>query len=51
MTVPCPECSTPVAAPDDLQPGELLLCAHCGVELELISLVPLRVQVYEEEEK
>ncbi len=51
MTVPCPECGTAVATPDDAAPGELLICDHCGVELEVVSLGPVTVQVYEEEEK
>jgi alpha-aminoadipate/glutamate carrier protein LysW len=51
MNVPCPECGTAVEAPADAQPGELLICDHCGVELEVISIGPVAVQVYEEEEK
>lgn len=51
MTLPCPECGTALTPPHDSEPGELLICDHCGVELEVVSVGPLTVQVYEEEEK
>jgi alpha-aminoadipate carrier protein LysW len=46
----CPECGTPV---DQLDPrlGEVLVCAGCGADLEVISLDPLTFEVYEQEEK
>lgn len=37
--------------PDDVLEGELIVCAHCGVELELVARSPLQVEVFEEEEK
>lgn len=51
MSIACPECNTPVPVPDDVLEGELLVCGHCGVELELASRSPLVVEVFEEEEK
>ncbi|MCP4872877.1 MAG: lysine biosynthesis protein LysW [Proteobacteria bacterium] len=51
MTTPCPECTTAVPIPADAIEGELLVCDHCAVELELVSRTPLRIEVFEEEEK
>ncbi len=51
MTVPCPECGTAVPCPADATPGELVICDHCGVELEVVAVAPLKLQVFEEEEK
>ena len=47
----CPECGSQVPIPDDALEGELIVCGHCGVELELVSRSPLTVEVFEEEEK
>ena len=51
MTAACPECRNAVPVPTDALPGELLVCERCGVELELLSLDPVAVQPFEEEEK
>lgn len=51
MYTTCPECGSQVPIPDDALVGELLVCGHCGVELELASLDPPAVEVFEEEEK
>ncbi len=51
MTTPCPECTASVDVPADALEGELLVCDHCAVELELVSREPLVVEVFEEEEK
>jgi len=40
-----------VQVPDDALEGELLVCDHCAVELELVSRAPVRLEVFEEEEK
>lgn len=48
---PCPECGTNVTLPGDALEGELLVCAHCGVELEVQSTDPPSVALFEEEEK
>lgn len=50
-TVPCSACGLDVAIPDDAMLGEVVFCDACGAELEVISLDPLRVGLYEEEEK
>jgi len=31
--------------------GEVLWCASCGAELEVVSVEPLAVSLFEEEEK
>lgn len=47
----CTECGASVSIPSDAAPGELLICDHCGVELEVVSLDPPSLAVFEEEEK
>jgi len=47
----CPACGLDVAIPSDPMLGELLFCDACGAEIEVISLEPVRVSLYEEEEK
>lgn len=51
MSTPCPECGAPVAVPADALAGELIVCDHCGVELEVHSLDPAELRLFEEEEK
>ena len=36
----CPECEGPVSLRDPLQ-GEIIPCASCGADLEVVSLSPL----------
>jgi len=51
VNAPCPECGAPVAIPADAEPGELLICDACGVEVELTSTSPVALVIFEEEEK
>lgn len=44
-TVECPECAADVAIPVDALQSEIIACAECGVELEIISLNPLEVEL------
>lgn len=48
---PCTECGGAVPVPTDASPGELVICDHCGVELEVISMSPVELSIFEEEEK
>lgn len=50
-TVQCPDCGAAVAIPADAAVGEVLLCANCAAELEIISLDPPLLDLFEEEEK
>ena len=47
----CPECAADVALPDDVMEGEIVQCAECGVELEVISLDPPELDLAPEEEE
>jgi lysine biosynthesis protein LysW len=47
----CPACGELVRAGEDVVLGEVVACDHCGVELEVIGLGPLRLDLFEEEEK
>lgn len=47
----CPACGAGVDLAGDLELGEILWCEHCGAELELVSTEPLRIDLFEEEEK
>jgi lysine biosynthesis protein LysW len=46
----CPDCGTPVEQ-TDLALGEVVVCAGCGADLEVISQEPVTFEVYEQEEK
>lgn len=50
-TVPCPECGVDVAFPEGAVVGEILTCANCGALLDVVSLDPPEVMLFEEEEK
>jgi alpha-aminoadipate/glutamate carrier protein LysW len=47
MTTTCPECESPITieAPGDLRLSELLECADCRCELEVIALEPFALAV------
>jgi alpha-aminoadipate carrier protein LysW len=47
----CPACGVDVPMPYGVVVGEVLVCAHCGAEVEVISLEPLLLEFFEEEEK
>jgi alpha-aminoadipate carrier protein LysW len=46
----CPECTGDVSLPADVMESEIIQCADCGVELEVISLDPLELAPVEEED-
>jgi alpha-aminoadipate carrier protein LysW len=46
----CPECEGSLALQDPLQ-GEIVPCAYCGADLEVVSLDPLRLDLAPEEEE
>lgn len=51
VEITCPACGDDVGMPDDAVLGEVIWCYSCGVELEVVSLDPPRVVLFEEEEK
>lgn len=51
MSQPCPECGAQVDVPDEIMVDEIVECPECAVELQVASLTPLALAVYEEAEK
>ena len=49
--ITCEECGASVSVPDDAEEGELIECAACAVEYEVICLAPLELTIFEEDEK
>lgn len=47
----CPECGADVSLPDDVMEGEIVQCAECGMELEVVSLDPPELDLAPEEEE
>ncbi|HMR66879.1 MAG TPA: lysine biosynthesis protein LysW [Anaerolineae bacterium] len=47
----CPECGAEVSLPDDVMEGEIVQCAECGMELEVVSLDPPELDLAPEEEE
>ena len=48
----CPECAASVALQEDVVAGEIVQCAECGVELEVVrdGAISLRLAPEEEED-
>lgn len=40
MGANCPECDANVALAADVMEGEIVTCAECGAELEVVSVNP-----------
>jgi len=51
QTAGCPECAADVELPADVVEGEIVQCAECGVELEVIELNPLTLDLAPDEEE
>jgi alpha-aminoadipate carrier protein LysW len=47
----CPECEGEVSFGGDVLKGEIAQCPDCGVELEVVSKDPLKVDKAPEEEE
>jgi lysine biosynthesis protein LysW len=47
----CPLCDEEVDLDDDVEISEVVVCSHCDNDLEVVSLDPLQLIEYEEEEK
>ena len=44
-TIECVECGAGVFLPDDVMQGEIVLCADCGAELEVLTVEPLTIDL------
>jgi len=47
----CPECGASINIQKDTEVGEILECTDCGVELEVKSLDPAKLELAPEEEE
>ncbi|MBK8138241.1 MAG: lysine biosynthesis protein LysW [Chloroflexi bacterium] len=47
----CPTCDAPIALPAGVVVHELISCADCGTDLEVLSLSPLSVDLAPEVEE
>jgi alpha-aminoadipate carrier protein LysW len=47
----CPECAAELDLAPDLELGEILVCADCGAELEVMGLDPVEVDLAPEVEE
>ena len=47
----CPECGAELELDAGLEEGEIVVCADCGVELEVMSLEPLVLELAPEVEE
>jgi alpha-aminoadipate carrier protein LysW len=49
--VTCIECGGQIELESDVMLGEIVACPDCGVELEVVELVPLRIEMAPEIEE
>ncbi len=48
----CPECEALLDVDDDeVEEGDVISCAECGTELEVVTVHPIEVERVEEEEE
>ncbi|HEX9633365.1 MAG TPA: lysine biosynthesis protein LysW [Gemmatimonadales bacterium] len=47
----CPDCAAAVSLADDVMAGEIVQCAECGRELEVVAGSPLALVPAPEEEE
>jgi alpha-aminoadipate carrier protein LysW len=51
VTAKCPECAADVKLAADVEKGEIVPCADCGAELEVIERDPVELRLAPEEEE
>lgn len=51
MSFDCVVCGSAVSIAEAPELGEIYDCEECGVELEVCSCAPVKLDVFEEEEK
>jgi alpha-aminoadipate carrier protein LysW len=44
-TVTCPECEAEISLEANVEVGEIIVCPDCGVDLEVTSLEPAKVEL------
>jgi alpha-aminoadipate carrier protein LysW len=44
-TVNCTECEAEITLEKNAEVGEIIVCPDCGVDLEIVSLSPAKVEV------
>ena len=49
--VTCPECGSEITLPEDIVENEIVDCETCGVELEVTSIDPYKVELAPEEQE
>lgn len=47
----CPECDAEIEIPADAMENELIACAECGSELEIMRLDPIQLELAPEVEE
>ena len=43
--VTCPECEAEITLEASTEVGEIIVCSDCGVDLEVVSLNPAKVEL------
>jgi alpha-aminoadipate carrier protein LysW len=51
VTAKCPECEADVKLGADVEKGEIVSCADCGAELEVVERDPVELRLAPEEEE
>ena len=51
MTAQCPECGAEVSLAANVERGEIVPCADCGAELEVVEVNPAELRLAPEEEE
>lgn len=46
----CPECESDVFVDEDMTRGDLVTCEECGTDLEVLTIDPPEVRLYDETE-
>jgi alpha-aminoadipate carrier protein LysW len=51
MSATCPECEAEITLTTGAEANEIIVCPDCGVDLEVISLNPPKLEVAPREEE
>lgn len=50
-TTSCPECVADISIETGTEANEIIICADCGVDLEITSLAPIAIELAPMEEE